>query len=656
MKPIMQNLLKAVLCLLIPLALNACGGSSGSGPTPTPPDTNPNTNIAPFIAVHYKTIDLPPDVKPLYSNWSPDGDQIVISNIVDGEIWLVNADGSNLKCITCNVSGLPQIHDAFAYIFPDKKRLFFSNELGDEVYVIECTPSVENCNTSKAYPVDLTADKTGDTGKFIIGRRTYHLAPDGVHLAYTESRLDAMLMIIGRLVKQGGQYVVKDPKVINPHPVPSGPNDHNVQDWANIAQLYEIKSFANGGASVLFTSENTGFDYDTFKMDLATGEVTRIAHTPDWDEDGAVSPDGKFLELASWRTMHRMDPYGLMPLTKGFFNFPVGAVTAFYYVSSFTGFQCDLQPWLLPGGGDQSGKRVGQPLYPYRGGNLIAANNLVGAPMWSPDSTKVLLREHYRRVPPASGNAALKQKGIPPSRLRIARLDRKPAKPEPAVKTVIGDWAATPATYKGPYGYDHTAHINGSHGGTITVVYQGNLLSTHNKATYHHYSEDGKHFLSGTVSLQGNAQKHMALEVHLTAKNADGKKIGGQNGSLRFQLNPNHAYYERPWIKTGHLHTTWKGKTAASLAQAGPCVPSLPRPPKLQIGHSVSGNALQVRVTSNIHGDKRPVLHALVTVDGLSQKTNASGLASFQTAPSGKFTIEASAGDTFAPASISVTR
>ena len=53
--------------------------------------------------------------------------------------------------------------------------------------------------------------------------------------------------------------------------------------------------------------------------------------------------------------------------------------------------QCDLQPWLLPAGGDDNAQLMGQPIQPYTGGDVHAANNVSGWPQWSPDGTEIAL-------------------------------------------------------------------------------------------------------------------------------------------------------------------------------------------------------------------------------------------------------------------------
>jgi hypothetical protein len=58
-------------------------------------------------------------------------------------------------------------------------------------------------------------------------------------------------------------------------------------------------------------------------VDLATGKRHRPTTGPDWDEDGAVSPDGVYLVTASWRTMHRIDVLGgMLPEIHSFIDLP----------------------------------------------------------------------------------------------------------------------------------------------------------------------------------------------------------------------------------------------------------------------------------------------------------------------------------------------
>jgi len=55
-----------------------------------------------------------------------------------------------------------------------------------------------------------------------------------------------------------------------------------------------------------------------------------------------------------------------------------------------------------------------------------------------------------------------------------------------------------------------------------------------------------------------------------------------------------------------------------------------------------------------VYGDVRPVHNAVVTMGGVQVKSDKSGNAAFSATPSGTYTVSATAGDTFLPASTTV--
>ena len=599
-----------------------------------------------FETIHHDIIPLPEGVEPWAATWAPDGQHIMFNNIVDGTQWITEPDGSSLFCLTCEMDDVVKIPGAFSYIFPDNKRMFFANELGDAVHVLECAPSLYNCTSHQFLPVDLSAD-TPNPLMISVGRRTYHLSPDGEHLAYSNTRLDTLVMMVSELKRTTSGYAIANPKVINPTG-PSSELDTNVEGWANGGQLYEFKSFADGGASAIIVGEPSEGNADALKVNLATGAVTRLTTHVDWDEDGAESPDGRRYLAASWRTMNRLEAFGTMPLGKPFFDFPLGATIAIYYVSSFPGFQCDLQPWLLPAGGDKDATLIGQPLAPYKSGKIIAGNNLAALSFWSPDSTRVLLQERMKTPVEATANDALKQKGHSPNRLLIARISGEPTVPTPVARTEVGSWAPDIANFTGNYLLPHAPFINGKSAGFITVVYGGNVLVGAFTATYVNYSEDGMNFLNGTVVAGGSVLAGISLNESLTSSDAQGNRTGGVSGNLQFiPKQPAPPTGEPPMTKSGNLSADYKGKIAAPLPDVGACYDSLPTPSPLILKTRTSGGMLIVNVSADIHGDVRPVRGATVTIGSTQHVTDDFGNAGFAGVGSG--TIRATAGDTFLP-------
>ncbi|HET6505153.1 MAG TPA: hypothetical protein VFG42_00060 [Baekduia sp.] len=604
----------------------------------------------PFYAIDHQAIETPKGVQPWLPTYTPDGRAIVFQSQLDGTTWTVPARGGTATCVTCSFKDRPDIRGGFTYAFNDNKRLFVSHELGStggvdsgqdaDAWILECAPSVRACKTHKYLPVDMSADKGSD---FIVQRRTWHLAPDGVHLAWSEIRLDGTVMVVAKLKRAADRYVATDQRVVNPAG-PTSPADTDPQAWENASQLYELKSFADNGRSILALAER-GLNTDVLKIDLATGRTTRFTGNPDWDEDGAISPDGALDVLYSWRTRHRLDALGTIPQLRGFDAMGMAAAVAPYYVSTWTGFQCDLSPWLLPGGGDANGTLIGQPLNTY-GNGLTPGNNLSGQQFWSPDSTSVLLQERTTTRPPKGVNEHVAQKGLTPQRVLVAHIRRPAAKARRAATTVVGAWAPAPTAYHGTTASNQTVVLPGRGGGTATLSYQGTLADGAWSTTYAGYSEDGRTFLDGSLGASRTSAGVWRIVGTVTVR-------GEHTGRLAADLTigPADAATGLP-TKAGGVTTTYDGRTAAPLPALAACPSRLPRrSPVAVTARRGGGGSVRVTVTATIAGERRPVAGATVRLRGRRATTGAAGTATLRGAARGGAagTVTVDAGDTFRP-------
>lgn len=604
----------------------------------------------PFFPITHERLAVPAGVQPWLPNWTPDGSHIVFQNQLDGTTWVTGKDGKGAKCITCTFADRPQIFGGFTYAFPDGKRLFVSHELGAlsgidsgpnaDAFVLECSPSIYRCSSHSYLPVDMSEDK-GPSTPLIVQRRTWHLAPDGSHLGWMDLRLDGTVMIVGRLQRAADRYVVVDQKAINP-PGPATLTDTDPTGWANNNQLYELKSFADGGAAAIVVG-GPNFNVDAMKINLRSGATKRLTKNRDWDEDGATSPDGDLYTLYSWRTRHRLDGVAWLPEIEPFVEMPAFAALAPYYVSTWPGFQCDLSPWLLGSAGDRGGKLIGQPLNVYSG-NLTPGNNLSGQQFWSPDSRSVLLQERLRTKPPAGLNEQVEQKGLTPNRILIARIDRRPGRPQRIVSSGVGSWAPPPSSYAGTTGSGATVTVKGHGGGTADIAYRGNLAQGTWTATFHHYSRDGKTYVDGTYAVTG-----LNVGASYWTIKAGIKLTGRHTGSLDADLVINNGASPLP-AKSGTFTAVRDGKQAPPLPELGPCYDDLPAKSDLTLKARPWGHGLvAVRVTADIHGDRRPVQSAVVSSGRRSVRTGASGRALLLLRGHGPTRLTATAGDTFEP-------
>jgi WD40-like Beta Propeller Repeat len=612
----------------------------------------------PFYAIQREHLPVPKGVMPWDPSWSPDGKHILFEDDNHGGEWLANANGSDVHCLTCKWSDNPAIIGGFSYIFPGNKRMLLANELGNLVYVLECSPDLFNCRTHRWLPVDLSGDN--DTSEPDLGRRTYHLAPDGIHLAYTITRPDGLVMMIAKLVREPTEYELTDYHVVNPTG-PSGPLDTDPDGWANGGSLDELKSFAYGGRDVIILAEPNGIPEEEL-VNLATGKVTQLTGYDDWTEDGAISPDGSLLLSESWRTEHRLTALGLMPLNQPFIELG-DPIMSIYYVSSPQGFACDLQPWLLPATGDDDGALVGQPLNPYGGGLSIPANDLEGQQVWSPDSTRVLLQGRYLEPAPAGSNSYLVQKGPAPSELIVAHILRPPTKPIKPVVTQVGSWAPTPQQYQSSFDMPGTHLVYGHKSGSATITIDGNVAGGSFSVDYDNYSNDGKYFLNGTETIDGSVETTTTTTDNLTATNASGQRIGYLDANLSFsQIEPTPPPTEPGVSMSGTVSSGWMGETASGLPTVGACPRTMPRESPLKLAPSVriAGHVASVtaRVSADVYGETQPVQGATVTIDGRAAQTNRHGLARLRIPVKAgrriRTRILARAGNTFIPAALKI--
>jgi hypothetical protein len=591
----------------------------------------------PFEPIAIKRITLPAKIKeatrPLFTT---DGRHLLFW--YDDELWITTLKGRQASCLSCGVAHSPRSPgEDLATPFADGKRVFFGGYVQPgpaEMAVLECTPSVVDCRRKRILPVDFTPSQPATIApggavsvaqSNLLGSSTAKLSPDGQHVGFSDLRSDSILnMVVARLARAptGDQYVVTDPKVINP-PGPASAADPRVAPWSDSAALYEFKGFAHGGADATYVQVggvNRG--PDVWQVNLKTGKRTRLTARPDWDEDNAMSPDGRSLSLWTGRTMHFTDWIGGLLPVRDFIGGPLATMASGAIGANK---MCHGPMWLLPSGGDQGGTLAGQPIVSYTYKNVTVTNNLTGAPQWSPDSTMIALntnRTEQPYDPPRGRNAPF---------LLVADLtSRRATRPERTVSSAVSSWAPAPTAYHGALGFKGTVTLPGPGGGTVTVTYGGEpgpgaFLGGQWTETYMSYSEDGKSFVNGTVTVNGLTEG--SYSAHLTMTGAHTGRQDAEIAMKRLSVS-------------GHATSTLDGHSisgpAADMLNGGACPSLLPPKPALRAtAKRLRAGAYRVIVTAGVAGmgpsesatDTRPVAHARVRLGGRTAFTDAHGVA-----------------------------
>ncbi|MCW2992691.1 MAG: hypothetical protein JWQ18_186 [Conexibacter sp.] len=638
----------ALSSLLLALVLTVvAAASSGAAPFP-------------FEPISVNRVNLPAKIKEATRPaFATDGKHVLFH--YEHELWITTVKGTSVSCLSCGVKNSPRSPgEDLATPFPDGKRIFFGGYVQPgpaQMAVLECTPSVADCKSKKILPVDFSRAQPASIapgGPYdvaqsnLLGSSTAKLSPDGKHVGFSDLRSDSLLdMVVGTLVRTATTYEVTDSKVINPAG-PTSATDPSVAAWSDSSALYELKGFADGGAAATYVQvggANRG--PDVWSVNLKTGKRTRLTAHPDWDEDDAISPDGKLMSLWSNRTMHFTDwLQGLLPV-RDFIGAPA-AVMASGAIGANK--MCHGPMWLLPASGDQGGTLAGQPILSYSYPDVTVTNNLTGAPQWSPDGTMLALNTNDTKQPydpPKGRNAPF---------LLIADLtSRKAAKPLRTVSSAVGSWAPAAADYHGALGFKGTVTLAGPGGGTVTLTYAGSpgpgaFLGGQWVETYTNYSDDGASFVTGTVRTDGLTDG--TYSAHLTMV---GRHTGSQDADITMKR----------LSVSGHATSTLDGKSVSGpdpdMLDGGSCPSMLPKKPALAVERtSLGGGRYRLKVTASIADmgpsesatDTRPVNDATIRVGGRSITTNNRGLATVEVSKSARATV--SAGTTLKPATVAL--
>lgn len=465
-------------------------------------DADPDPPAPPPESMSASVVPMPPGVVEWSrARYTADGNMVATFKSQSGgknAVGWLRPDGTGFHCITC--APLPGKDVGAPLPFPDGRRLFVQspsnmNAAGTFSYhVIECVPSLEQCDTATTKPVQgLVRGLTDNRG---TQDREMRLAPAGDKLLWTRIRPDGYFMLLGDIVEAPGQYLLEDVRVVNPR---GGSLFGDAAALALAAPWYEAKDLSHDGRFLTFSGSMGGsLNYDNFLMDLETGSVRRLTVDPDWDEDAGISPDGQWFVSGTSKGMNRQAAWGNVPRPPMADIAMVGPLSNMFLPRTLPGTGSSpkrigsLRHVLVDINGER-GEYNGQPIEPPQEPEWTGSGGGRGGSLdWAPDGVG-LLRVQTRRDPVTGADLE--------TRLQIVHLtERAPHPPVVPAATTDPSWAPLLSEVPVRSNVSTSRRLAGPAGGSVNVVRLGNMLFGYWALTYDDYSADGCSMLAGTQS------------------------------------------------------------------------------------------------------------------------------------------------------------
>ncbi|NOQ60971.1 hypothetical protein HGK73_23330 [Mycolicibacterium fortuitum] len=429
-------------------------------------------------------LDLPDSItNPSRPRYSEDGQSLYFGAqpVAGGrqEIYQINIDGTDLECLTCGVT--TSLSDDLMKPMPfndGSGRVLIRITTGTDKYgyvVLE-----DGANGRQLVPLT-----TPDSPTYVLDRqREVKVSPDGTHLLFSRLELGtdgyvAIVPVVGKLVRTETGYEIEDARVVYPY--------GEGKTWTPDGKGVIIQ----GG---LYDAGNV----DAVKVDLATGEATRVTAGLDYEENVSVSSNEQWIIAGSTRGLDALTPMSRIQRPAFLPANIVGPV----YTAYAAPVNVSNQAWVVAID-DELNREDGLPL-------IVEGDGYAGQsiPGWNPDGTAVTFWEQSKDDPTDT-------------RLVIANL-----KYTTSVGPLVGDKSTpelsstlpklstyVPSTPELP----PTGTYAGAGGGTAVVseaTDQANPGHTIRTVTYTDYVNEDGMILNGIEATDSTANQ---LYIHYTA-------------------------------------------------------------------------------------------------------------------------------------------
>ncbi|GHU70755.1 hypothetical protein FACS189450_05700 [Spirochaetia bacterium] len=474
--------------------------------------------------IEVNTLNLPDFVIPCTATYTSSG-TVLLSYKTSTEaeekdyynIAVINDDGTNFRNIFSGIiPKQPKSNGIRFMVFQNNKQVL----LGD--YVLECSPSIDDCTEAKLVPVVYPWEMEKDP-RTIAHWSEIIIAPDNEHICWTILRSDVCPVGLGILEREKDRYVIAKARIISSMK-PFEKDEKNPGYFIpQIIRGGEVKQFVRGGTAISLVGAKDTAMTNSVVQDLCSENIDRITNAPGYDETTIFSPDERLGIVMSSRGSPKTDPaiFGLMPRPHPYAVQGMMMTLYLYAVAGVRTFrQGNIGPVLIDI--ERSMNEEG-----YQGVVLNDPEEkwVYCSPMsWHPSGKKAMWPEVLR------GSGAPEDSGI--MRIRIAELlDYQSRGAIPAQRTPddipYGDkqgW--NPELIPEP---NVEGRIAAKHSGYIEFKHiKGQGFSSSVEARYINYSDDGKTFYNGYEKTKSSLSEESVYE-------ADLEMSGVEQGEMKFR-------------------------------------------------------------------------------------------------------------------------